>query len=150
MHRCSPLLGGASQQSLPPQTRCRTPAARSVKAALTRKLGVNAAVAEDARWLWTGSDEWSDLGDRQDAPPLPLPSISGPKRVVLVRHGQSTWNAEGRIQGSSDFSELTPKGISQAEMTRDMVRTRAASSPPATQLPKAVGVHQCGLLPATR
>jgi broad specificity phosphatase PhoE len=38
-----------------------------------------------------------------------------------VRHGQSTWNAEGRIQGSSDFSELTTKGMAQAETTRDMV-----------------------------
>lgn len=57
----------------------------------------------------------------QDEPPLRLPSISTRKRVVLVRHGQSTWNAEGRIQGSSDFSELTPKGMAQAETTRDMV-----------------------------
>lgn len=57
----------------------------------------------------------------QDEPPLRLPSISTRKRVVLVRHGQSTWNAEGRIQGSSDFSELTAKGMAQAETTRDMV-----------------------------
>ncbi|PNX83779.1 2,3-bisphosphoglycerate-dependent phosphoglycerate mutase, partial [Trifolium pratense] len=43
------------------------------------------------------------------------------KRVVLVRHGQSTWNAEGRIQGSSDFSVLTKKGESQAETSRQML-----------------------------
>ncbi|XP_004506138.1 probable 2-carboxy-D-arabinitol-1-phosphatase isoform X2 [Cicer arietinum] len=43
------------------------------------------------------------------------------KRVVLVRHGQSTWNAEGRIQGSSDFSVLTNKGESQAETSRQML-----------------------------
>ena len=36
------------------------------------------------------------------------------------RHGQSTWNAEGRIQGSSDLSVLTPKGESQAETSRLM------------------------------
>lgn len=59
---------------------------------------------------------------KQDEAPLRLPSITTRKRVVLVRHGQSTWNAEGRIQGSSDFSELTPKGMAQAETTRDMVR----------------------------
>ena len=43
------------------------------------------------------------------------------KRVVLVRHGQSTWNEEGRIQGSSDFSVLTTKGESQADISRQML-----------------------------
>jgi broad specificity phosphatase PhoE len=37
-----------------------------------------------------------------------------------VRHGQSTWNAEGRIQGSTDFAVLTDKGEAQAETTRQM------------------------------
>ncbi|WP_017710998.1 histidine phosphatase family protein [Prochlorothrix hollandica] len=31
-------------------------------------------------------------------------------RVILVRHGQSTYNAEGRIQGRSDASVLTEAG----------------------------------------
>ncbi|KAG2311159.1 hypothetical protein Bca52824_022716 [Brassica carinata] len=48
-------------------------------------------------------------------------SVSSPKRVVLVRHGQSTWNEEGRIQGSSDFSVLTNKGESQADISRQML-----------------------------
>ncbi|EPS73846.1 hypothetical protein M569_00909, partial [Genlisea aurea] len=47
--------------------------------------------------------------------------LKAAKRVVLVRHGQSTWNAEGRIQGSSDFSVLTDKGESQAETSRQML-----------------------------
>lgn len=50
-----------------------------------------------------------------------LPPVTAAKRVVLVRHGQSTWNAEGRIQGSSDFSVLTQKGESQAETSRQML-----------------------------
>ncbi|KAI5084478.1 hypothetical protein GOP47_0000647 [Adiantum capillus-veneris] len=50
-----------------------------------------------------------------------LPLIQASKRVVLVRHGQSTWNAEGRIQGSSDFAVLTAKGESQAETSRQML-----------------------------
>ncbi|KAH7671443.1 Histidine phosphatase superfamily clade-1 protein [Dioscorea alata] len=50
-----------------------------------------------------------------------IPAIREAKRVVLVRHGQSTWNEEGRIQGSSDFSVLTPKGESQAETSRQML-----------------------------
>lgn len=45
-----------------------------------------------------GEDAFSSLGDRQDLPPLPLPALTQPKRVVLVRHGQSTWNARNRIQ----------------------------------------------------
>ncbi|KAM1284881.1 hypothetical protein ACFX2J_027522 [Malus domestica] len=35
------------------------------------------------------------------------------KRVVLVRHWQSTWNKEGQIQGSSNFSMLTKKNEDQ-------------------------------------
>eukprot|EP00250_Pteridium_aquilinum_P019516 c24461_g1_i3 orf=971-2173(-) len=50
-----------------------------------------------------------------------LPSIPASKRVVLVRHGQSTWNAEGRIQGSSDFAVLSTKGEIQAETSRQML-----------------------------
>ncbi len=38
-----------------------------------------------------------------------------------MRHGQSTWNAEGRIQGSSDASTLTEKGRGQAKLTREVV-----------------------------
>lgn len=52
---------------------------------------------------------------------IPFPAIREAKRVVLVRHGQSTWNEEGRIQGSSDFSVLTQKGESQAETSRQML-----------------------------
>lgn len=52
---------------------------------------------------------------------VPFPPLKAAKRVVLVRHGQSTWNAEGRIQGSSDFSVLTKKGEAQAETSRQML-----------------------------
>lgn len=52
---------------------------------------------------------------------VPLPPIKTSKRVVLVRHGQSTWNAEGRIQGSSNFSVLTKNGEAQAETSRQML-----------------------------
>ena len=82
------------------------------------------AIAEQATeqdFTWKGSDEFSDLGDRKDLPPEPLPALTSPKRVVLVRHGQSTWNAEGRIQGSTDFSVLTQKGQAQADTTRGTV-----------------------------
>lgn len=51
----------------------------------------------------------------------PFPEIKAAKRVVLVRHGQSTWNEDGRIQGSSNFSVLTKKGEAQAETSRQML-----------------------------
>lgn len=50
-----------------------------------------------------------------------VPVVREGKRVVLVRHGESTWNATGRIQGSSNFSELTAKGEDQAETSRQML-----------------------------
>ncbi len=36
-------------------------------------------------------------------------------RIVIVRHGESTFNLESRIQGRSDLSRLTPTGESQAQ-----------------------------------
>ena len=73
------------------------------------------------QYVWTGHDEFDALGDRRDETPLPLPHLEMPKRVVLVRHGQSTWNAEGRVQGSCNLSVLTEKGKSQAHTTKELV-----------------------------
>ena len=43
-------------------------------------------------------------------------------QVYLVRHGETRWNAERRIQGQSD-SPLTAKGEQQAVQVGDRVRT---------------------------
>lgn len=52
--------------------------------------------------------------------------------VILVRHGQTALNAEGRLRGLAD-PELTPTGIEQACETADALRslavTRVISSP---------------------
>jgi 2,3-bisphosphoglycerate-dependent phosphoglycerate mutase len=37
-----------------------------------------------------------------------------PVQLLLVRHGETTWNREGRIQGHRD-SPLTERGLAQAE-----------------------------------
>ncbi|XP_021899089.1 probable 2-carboxy-D-arabinitol-1-phosphatase [Carica papaya] len=66
------------------------------------------------------SPEGNDLSSELYAS-APFPPIRASKRVVLVRHGQSTWNAEGRIPGSSDFSVLTKKGDAHAETSRQML-----------------------------
>ncbi|OVA04652.1 Histidine phosphatase superfamily [Macleaya cordata] len=68
----------------------------------------------------SSSSEERDL-EREFYSAVPFPPIKARKRVVLVRHGQSTWNQEGRIQGSSNFSVLTQKGESQAETSRQML-----------------------------
>jgi phosphoserine phosphatase len=38
-------------------------------------------------------------------------------RVIILRHGQSSYNSQGRIQGRSNLSVLTEKGQQDAEMT---------------------------------
>jgi broad specificity phosphatase PhoE len=40
--------------------------------------------------------------------------MSGTSRILAVRHGQSTWNADGRWQGQAD-PPLSALGIAQAE-----------------------------------
>ena len=43
-------------------------------------------------------------------------------QVYLVRHGETQWNAQRRIQGQSD-SALTEKGERQAEQVAERVKT---------------------------
>jgi broad specificity phosphatase PhoE len=58
---------------------------------------------------------------------MPPDGASGPAPdVLLVRHGETAWNLEGRIQGHTDVP-LSPRGI---EQTRRLAE-RLAASPPA-------------------
>ena len=50
---------------------------------------------------------------RQEPPELPVPARPEPTRLFLVRHGQSTWNQEHRIQGQLD-PPLSDEGRRQA------------------------------------
>jgi len=43
--------------------------------------------------------------------------------VIIVRHGQSTYNIEGRIQGQCDRSVLTAKGIADARRVGEALKT---------------------------
>lgn len=53
-------------------------------------------------------------------------------RILLARHGETPWNAEGRYQGQEDIA-LSPVGEAQAralgERLRDVDITRAVASP---------------------
>ena len=51
--------------------------------------------------------------DCKDLPPLPV-ECSRHLTVTLLRHGQSTWNQQNIVQGSTDDSTLTEKGKDQA------------------------------------
>ena len=51
---------------------------------------------------------------RDEVVAAPLPARPSPARLVLVRHGQSTWNHEHRIQGQLD-PPLSEEGRHQAE-----------------------------------
>lgn len=42
------------------------------------------------------------------------PPAAHETQVVLIRHGQSTYNAAGLVQGASNVPELTPKGFASA------------------------------------
>jgi probable phosphoglycerate mutase len=42
-----------------------------------------------------------------------VPAVPGPRVLLVVRHGQSTWNADGRWQGQAD-PPLSPLGEQQA------------------------------------
>ena len=35
-------------------------------------------------------------------------------RIILLRHGETTWNIEGRYQGQED-TPLSPRGIKQGK-----------------------------------
>jgi phosphoserine phosphatase len=40
-------------------------------------------------------------------------------RVIILRHGQSSYNSQGRIQGRSDLSILTERGVEDARLTSE-------------------------------
>jgi 2,3-bisphosphoglycerate-dependent phosphoglycerate mutase len=43
-------------------------------------------------------------------------------QLILVRHGETVWNREGRIQGHLD-SPLNPDGVAQAKILAERLRT---------------------------
>jgi hypothetical protein len=116
----TPTLAARAPPSLPP---LRATAAERQQQQAPVDVDTGEPDALELKYGWKGADDFSSLNDRVDAPPPPLPPLKRRCRVVLVRHGQSTWNAEGRVQGSSDGSELTDKGKAQARAAGEMVRS---------------------------
>jgi len=48
-------------------------------------------------------------------------------KIYVARHGETTWNAEGRIQGRSD-PELSPKGYAQSRGLLEHLKDRPISA----------------------
>ena len=48
-------------------------------------------------------------------------------RIFVARHGETTWNAEGRIQGRSD-PELSPRGYEQSQGLLGHLKARPLSA----------------------
>lgn len=46
------------------------------------------------------------------------------KRIVLLRHGESTWNKDNRFTGWTDV-DLTEKGIADANQTGILLKEKA-------------------------
>lgn len=44
-------------------------------------------------------------------------------RIILVRHGQTKWNSEGRVQGRTDIP-LNARGMAQAEAVGEWLSGR--------------------------
>ncbi len=49
-------------------------------------------------------------------------ALNGGPFITLVRHGESTWNELGLIQGHDDTAELTPQGRNQARYAAESLR----------------------------
>lgn len=62
------------------------------------------------------------------------PSVA--TRVLLVRHGQTEWNVEGRFQGHQD-SPLTAAGVEQARVTGARLRAFPLAAIYSSDLPRA-------------
>lgn len=59
------------------------------------------------------------------------------KRVLLVRHGESIWNAEGRWQGSAD-PPLSDTGRAQAAALADLIKHEGIDLIVASDLSRAI------------
>jgi len=48
-------------------------------------------------------------------------------KIYIARHGETSWNVEGRIQGRSD-PELSPKGYAQSQVLLEQLKERPISA----------------------
>jgi phosphoserine phosphatase len=78
-----------------------------------------------------GADAPPPLAAADAPPPLAVPAALA-ATLVLLRHGQSVWLAEGRFQGQGD-TPLSPLGLRQAALAG--ARLAAPDAPPRLPVP---------------
>src|SRR5215472_13058737 len=67
--------------------------------------------------------------------------ILAPSRLLLVRHGESTWNAGGRIQGQLD-PPLTERGLAQAQEVAERFAGHRLAGLYSSDLVRAMGTAE--------
>lgn len=65
-----------------------------------------------------------------------------PSRICLVRHGETAWNAEKRIQGQIDIS-LNPAGLAQAEAAARWLSSQSVAALYSSDLQRAQQTAGC-------
>ena len=84
----------------------------------------------------TGGDNTPDVEEPEGFAAAPPATRPGPARIVLVRHAQSTWNREHRIQGQLD-PPLSDEGRQQASLLGARLAGRKFSGFYASDLKRA-------------
>jgi broad specificity phosphatase PhoE len=74
---------------------------------------------------------------RPEPPDLPVPARPPPARLLLIRHGESTWNHEHRIQGQLD-PPLSDRGRHQAALLARRLSGRRAQAIYSSDLKRAM------------
>lgn len=62
---------------------------------------------------------------------------AGPTEFIVVRHGETVWNVQHRLQGHQD-SDLTPRGLRQAEALAERLAAERFQALYASDLPRAM------------
>ena len=74
---------------------------------------------------------------RPEPPDLPVPARPPPARLLLIRHGESTWNREHRVQGQLD-PPLSDRGRHQASLLARRLSARRPEAIYSSDLKRAM------------
>ena len=67
-------------------------------------------------------------------------------RIYFIRHGETLWNREKKIQGTTPYTDLTDFGVRLAEMTREGLAKRSIRFDRAYTSPLRRAVHTAEII----